>query len=142
MHRPFFLFAALPLLAGCSLYEGGDGGRMCTMEYRSENVRVLDAAGVPVEDAAVNVLRVSTGRSVVCTAETERGCLRPSMWPRPGFEGRYAVMDDGVAVARRGEDFRVVATRGASRAEAVLRFAHDGCHIQKRAGPDVLTLAP
>ena len=105
------LCLGLPSLAGCSFDGRGHEGRICTMEYRTETARVLDAARVPVEDASVEVLRVSTGRSIACAAETERGCLRLSTY-RPGSEGRYEVVNDGVTVAPRGEDFRVVATPG------------------------------
>lgn len=134
---------ALPLLAGCSLYPGNtDEPEVCTAVFATHPVLVTDAAGAPVIDAAVDVFRVSTGQSIFCTSDAQRGCVHRRTWSMDGRDGRYVVMDDGVAMSRGGEDFRVVATRGASKAEALLRFRHDGCHVEKLAGPNTLVLAP
>lgn len=124
--------------SGCSL--DATTPQMCTMVFAYVTVKVENAASQPVADASVDVIRVATGRSIVCVGDQTQDCVDPTdFFPEAGT---YAVFHDGLAVSEAGETFRVIATKGASRAEAVLRIGSDGCHVEKRSGPDVLTLAP
>ncbi|MBE2187775.1 MAG: hypothetical protein IAE99_13465 [Rhodothermales bacterium] len=134
--KPALALAALGL-AGCSLEPTPP---VCTRLFAYVTVLVRDAAAHPVADASVDVIRVATGRSIVCAGDQTQNCVDPTaFFPEAGT---YAVFHDGLVVSKAGEAFRVIATKGASRAEAVLRIGSDGCHVEKRSGPDVLTLAP
>lgn len=134
------VLALAAAVSGCSLASPDDGGRACTMLFAFVTVQVRDGAGQPVTDASVDVVRVATGRSIVCAGGQTQGCIEPTeFFPDPGT---YAVFSDGLAVRESGEDFRVTVAQGARRAEAVLRIGSDGCHVEKRSGPDVLVLAP
>lgn len=140
------LLPLLVLVSGCRLFWNGDSDeppRACTMEFRMFDVTVLDASGAPVQNARIDVRRGASGASIVCPDASEQaGCVVPGSGA--GFDGqgngRYLVMSDGVEVQRGGERFTVQAARDGQQAEAVLGFRHDGCHVQKTAGPDTLTL--
>lgn len=108
------------------------------MLFAYVTVQVKSAAGQPVEGASVDVIRAATGRSIVCASGQTQECVDPT-----GFfpeAGTYVVFHDGLPVSEAGEDFRVIATHGTSRAEAVLRIGSDGCHVEKRSGPATLVL--
>lgn len=147
--RPLCLLIAL-LAAGCQP-AAETPGRVCTMEFRTIGLTVVDSLNAPVAEADVDVIRTATGRSIVCTGEQQYGCVVPgdgrghraasndgvlSVWGA----GLYEVMHDGVSVRGGGEMFRVEVGKGAARASEQLLFAHDGCHVRKLSGPDTLRL--
>lgn len=95
-------------------------------------VTVVDAAGTPVRDAAVEVRRQSDGR-IVRKGEVE---LPES--------GEYLVMDDVSLplVEEKGTRFVVEVRRAKQRTSVVLRIGKtaDGCHIRHISGATRLTL--
>lgn len=109
------------------------------MEYRSFAVRVQTAAGQPVTDARLAVRRAD-GTNLVCTGAEENGCVAPRGSAPGGALSSYVVMTDGVPIARAGENITVTATSDGQSVAGVFRFQHDGCHVAKVSGPDVLTL--
>lgn len=115
--------------------------RLCTMEFRTISVTVVDAAGAPVEEAQVEVVRAATGTSIVCTGEEENGCIQPANPDVGAAQGRYQVVNDGIPVAEQ-EAFVVTATAGNATVRDSLIIGFDGCHVRKVAGPDTLRLAP
>ena len=125
---------ALAALLGCD----SAASQICTREWVQSVVAVVDASRLPVLDATVDVQRARSGDSIVCTGEPEAGCVATPSYRQE--RGEYLVLDDGIRVRRAGEWFTVTATRGAASATTDLRFGHDGCHIEKLAGPDTLVL--
>ncbi len=112
---------------------------MCTMEFRTISVSVVDAGGTPVTDAQMDVVRATTGRSIVCTGDEENACIEPSSRELGTGGGRYQVVNDGVPVGER-EAFVITATRGTAQVQDTLTIGFDGCHVHKIAGPDTLYL--
>ena len=121
--------AALVLLAATD--DDGDGV-VCTEEFRTAVVTLVDAAGAAVLGADVRTYLVRTGERVPVTSIID---LIP---------GSYLILDDNAVALIQGEDeaFRVTADGGAAgAAEATYRFAApNGCHIEKVSGPDTLTV--
>lgn len=109
------------------------------MEFRSYAVRVQTASGQPVTDARLAIRR-SDGSDLACTADSQEGCIAPRGDAPGGSLSSYTIMTDGVPVSRSGENITVTASSGGQSVASVFRFQHDGCHVRKVSGPDVLTL--
>lgn len=114
--------------------------RVCTMEFRTIGVTVVDSTGAPVASAAVDVIREATGESVVCASEGQEGCVQPAASSGVQGGGNFEVMTDAVPVSEAGETFRVVARHDGLEAEAPFQIGFDGCHVEKLSGPDTLRL--
>lgn len=118
----------LAFLVGCD----DDDRVVCTEEFRTAVVTLVDAGGAPVLGADVRTYLVRTGERVPVTSILD---LIP---------GSYLILDDNAVRLIEGDDeaFRVTADAGAAgAAEATYRFAApNGCHIEKVSGPDTLTV--
>lgn len=129
---PVLIAPALLLATGCASRRAATpeppGQRVCTMDFRSVGVTLVDGTERPVEDARVEVRRAS-GEIVT----TDGALGRPSM-------GRYVIADDGTRVVPSGETFTVNASRDGRAVAGVYRIGHDGCHITKLSGADTLRL--
>jgi hypothetical protein len=126
------LLVALPAVGGCSLTRPNDGPGdcICTMEFRTIGVRVVDAAGQPVTGLAVTVTNERTG-AVVEVDQDAAG---------PPAAGSYVVISDAQvqAVSEAGDRLTFRATGGGRVAEATFVVSRDACscHIEKESGPD------
>lgn len=116
-----------------------DGERMCTMEFRTYSVRVESPRSTPVSDVRLDVRRAD-GTSLVCSAEGQTGCVNVREYAAPESPNHFTIMTDGVPIARGGENITVNATANGRTVAGIFRFEHDGCHVRKVSGPDVLTL--
>jgi len=123
-------WSLLPLLliAACD----DDEQVVCTEEFRTATVFVVDARDRPVTDALVQTYLVRTGELVPVTSILD---LIP---------GSYLILDDGATslIPSGTEEFRVTVTRGGGvPLEALYVFeAPQGCHIAKVSGPDTLVV--
>lgn len=145
MPRALGLLACALVLAACEaptpapdpIAADTTGERICTTEFRTVPVTVLDAAGQPVTGASFDVLRTSADTSVVCTGAPSEACLEGQAWG----EGQYPIVSDAVPVDEAGEAFRLVITHGSTRLDTTYQIGYDGCHVFKASGPDTLRLA-
>ncbi|MEZ4416191.1 MAG: hypothetical protein R3E10_10640 [Gemmatimonadota bacterium] len=105
---------------------------VCTEEFRSVTVEVVDPSGAPVEGLSVVVTRLQDGL-VLRSREN-------------GGSGTYMVLDDRARfdVAASGERVRFVAADGVHSVSADFVMATDlcRCHIHKLLGPDRLVFPP
>ena len=130
------LFLVLPLLAGCSVFEGDEHPRTCTDQYVSYTVGVRLPDGAPADSVSITAENERTGQVYgPCNGIIADGvgC---------GESGTYTVYTDAQegATSEEGDDVTVRGTRGALTFEAAFRFRSDGCHVDKLSGPDAVTL--
>lgn len=126
------LLATLTIANGCRRDKGEcPSDRICTMEFRSIGVAVVDNAGAPVALDSVRTVRILDG--LVYRFE-------PSTFlPENGF----VVLTDAEmdAVDTRGVAFRFEGFRsGDRRVAADYLIRHDCCHVEKVSGPAVITV--
>ena len=121
-------------LSGCSLLlpTNADSG-VCTLEFRTYAVQVVDAQGVPVD-------RLETTSIVLRTNEI----LASDPGVSPAQDGRYLVATDADrgAIQRSGDVVRFTAEGPGLRAEATFEFYDDGCHVVQRSGPAQVVAEP
>ena len=106
---------------------------VCTEEFRSYPVTVVDAAGDPATD-------VTLTRTNLRTSEV----LEPT-WLGQSVPGTYLVADDGLidAFSSEGDTVRVTGVQGAATFAADFVFAAPEpcrCHVDKLAGPDTVVI--
>ncbi len=105
---------------------------VCTLEFRTFAVTVMDRAGEPAENVSITVRRVSDG--VELTAPDD-------FLQTPGV---YVILTDGNGdeLAEDGTAIEVVGTLGDSGFTAEYVFSRDacGCHVNKISGPDTVQL--
>ncbi len=131
MRAPLLLFA-LGLLAGCSIFDPARGGpQACTMEFRTYTVRVVDAAGEPVEGLTTTVRNERTGEVLAF----DDGSIFPE-------NGTYLVATDGHTFRRGGDPVSFHAEGDGLTASASFEFAFDGCHVVKESGPEQIVAVP
>lgn len=121
------------VLAGGTLPACDDGqGVVCTAEFRSITVTVVDTLGSPVGDATVTATNLRTGTLL---GPTSLALLTP---------GTYVIVDDGSRDKLReaGDSVRVTAGRDASPVTTATYFISvpAGCHVEKVSGPDTLAV--
>ena len=109
------------------------GQRVCSASMTAVAVRVVDAAGAPVNDAVVELRRVAGDALVL----TKNGAISD--------RGDYVLFDDSSAptIKPRGEAFTVVATSRGRRAVVKLTLGFgdpDGCHVAVLAGEQKLVV--
>lgn len=109
------------------------GSPVCTAEFVTINLKVVDAAGQPVENAEVHVIHSASGDTLqVCETFS---CARGNM-------GNYTLFHDELMeeTSFEGEAFNVFGTaeEGSFRQEFIL--AKDECHVYKKSGPDTVTI--
>ncbi len=121
--KRLLLLSALGLFAGCDTL---DGPQVCTREYVTYTVRVVDASG--------DLLADLTTRSVVEPSGVE---LVTAQDANTGQVGVYPVASDahGRLISRSGTTVRFEATGDGLSAEASFVFDTDGCHVRKVSGP-------
>jgi hypothetical protein len=105
-------------------------GSVCTTEFRTVPVTVVDRADTPIADASVVAVLVRTSDTL----------SPPVSGPSP--TGVYIIVDDGSRhkILTAGELVRVQVERGAQAFGADYVFdVPGGCHIHKVSGPDTLT---
>jgi hypothetical protein len=121
--------AVLLSAVGCQIACDSGLGTVCTQEFRTETVTVVDQAVNPVPDASVVATLVRTGDT-----------LSPAV-TGPSPDGVYIIADDGSrnTVRAAGEQVRVQVELGSQAFGADYVLA-GGCHIQKVSGPDTLTV--
>jgi hypothetical protein len=131
----------LPLLAitGCSLFwsDGEEEGVVCTREFVRHRLVVQLPDGSPAEGARVTATNERTGATYGPCDESEAGGVGCELRFEPGT---YVVYTDGQRVSPLGDEVTVRGTRGDRSFEATFRFAAGQCHVEKRAGPDAVTL--
>ena len=125
------LLAFAGALAACDDV-GSDFPCICTEEYRSYHLRVVDGAGIPADGVAVRVLRVQTAEWL-------------DYGSPEGSPGTYLVMDDLFSDRiAADESFEVTGVRGEASFAVEFRFGTDSCrcHVLMLAGPESVTLQP
>ncbi len=127
----FISFLLLPAGLACS----GDTitNCICTEEFRTFAVTVVDEAGQPVSDAMLTRLNLRSGQVL---EPTWLGLLEP---------GVYLVADDGHvdAFSSAGDMVRVTGTNGTISFSADFEFASPApcrCHVEQLAGPDTVVM--
>lgn len=126
----------LPLLVGggsltCSA--ATDGTCVCTEEFRSYLVTVLDDAMQPAQDVTLTRTNLRTGKVIEPT------------WLGMPVPGVYLVADDGLVdeFSSDGDVVRVAFAQGPATATADFVFATPGpcrCHVELRSGPDTVVI--
>lgn len=127
-----FSAVALTTLFGAAGCDGDDGTQLviCTEEFRSLSVTVIDGTGAPVEDLDISVVRTRDGFTFDIGQDL---AFNP---------GEYVIFDDGFKdeVTPAGEAIQVTATKDGVSVTGSYVIATDalGCHIEKVSGPDTL----
>ncbi|MDZ7631468.1 MAG: carboxypeptidase-like regulatory domain-containing protein [Gemmatimonadaceae bacterium] len=102
------------------------GQQVCDMSLRLISIRLVNAQGAPVPDAAITVRRVRT-RTMLANAEAMGG------------QGDYRILEDGVLpdLRRGGEPFDVRFTKDGRvrRVRLVIGMDAGGCHVMLKSGP-------
>lgn len=106
---------------------------VCTDEYRSYGVTVIDATGNPVEGLTATVRNEWSGRSI--SRDSTNGGL--------GIGGNYTLITDSEIdmVSEDGSPISFVAAGNNLVAEAsyVIGTGNCRCHVLKISGPDTIT---
>jgi hypothetical protein len=105
--------------------------RVCDMSLRIVSMRVVDAAGAPVNDATVSVRRVRT-RIMLSSAEAM------------GSQGDYKIAEDGSIpdLRKGGEPFDVTFTKAgrSRRVRVIIGMDAAGCHTELKSTARAVTL--
>ncbi|NOX17084.1 MAG: hypothetical protein GXO87_02240 [Chlorobi bacterium] len=127
----FALFFAL-IFSACST-TNSDDDCICTDEFRSEYVFILDSEGVPLDSLQTLMINETTGD----TLANNNGAF---VYER----GMYWLIDDNYVkdLTTAPQTFIFTAENGATSVGAVYQFATDNCkcHIEKVSGPDTLRI--
>jgi hypothetical protein len=103
---------------------------VCTAEFRTITVTVIDTAGSPSPNVTLTSVLKRTGETLGPTSLI----LTP-----PGI---YILVDDGARekIRNAGDSVRVTAVNGTGPTTAAMYFIDvpGGCHVNKVAGPDTL----
>ncbi len=105
---------------------------VCTEEFRSYHVTVVDVDGEPAEGVDIRVVRNQTGEQL-------------DFGSPAGAPGAYVIMDDSFTDRiAADESFEVSGVRGGTSFTTRFRFGTDPCrcHVLLLAGPDRVTLGP
>lgn len=107
---------------------------ICTLEFRSFTVTVVDATGQPAEGVNISVRRVSDGAVLTDTESF------------PSGQGVYVILTDGNIddVSEDGTAVEVLGTLEDTGFSAQYVFNRDACrcHVNKVSGPDTVQLEP
>lgn len=126
-HRMIVAAAALWLI-GCA--EAPSNSCVCTEEFRTYVIVVVNAAGTPVPNLTPTVTLVRTGQLIT-----------PQSSP---VGGHYPVISDAELplIQSSGEivRFAVASDQGAGTADITFAATPCRCHIEKVSGPDTLVL--
>ncbi|MDX2121655.1 MAG: hypothetical protein SF070_11450 [Gemmatimonadota bacterium] len=111
-------------LAACD----ASNGTVCTEEFRTLAVTLVESGGQPVNDATTVTVVPRTGDTL------------PVTWLGTPVAGTYVYLDDGAKprIRELGDSLRVDVDRSAG-ADFSIAFFVDvpgGCHVNKVSGPD------
>jgi hypothetical protein len=109
------------------------GQCLCTEEFRTFPVTVVDATGAPVSDVTITRTNMRTG-----------AVFEPT-WLGMPVPGTYVVADDGLLdeFSSDGDLVQVTGEKDGATFEAQFEFAVPDpcrCHVDKLAGPDTVTI--
>ncbi len=126
----FISFLLLPAGSACS--SDNIINCVCTQEFRTFTVTVVDEASQPVTDAILTRLNLRSGQVLEPT----------SLGLEPGV---YVVADDGNldAFSSDGDVVLVTGTKGTISFSADFEFATPApcrCHVEQLAGPDTVVM--
>ena len=129
--RFLFLSALALALAAC---DATTDPFVCTEEFVSIQVEVVDAAGRPLEGLTARSVNERTGEALAGARDS--GETREADDP-----GVYTVATDADARRLRVDGDPVLFTASGDGVEASARFvlADNGCHVVKEEGPDRVT---
>lgn len=129
-----FLILFSFLLLQCS--SSTEQSYLCTQEFVTYSVTVLDTNGNPAESVNIKVTNKDTGQPYKVCSDGQNVCQN-------GVEGRYTIMHDGFhdKISSDREDMIVKGTKGAKQFKAEYAFRSGKCHLQKLAGPDTVSLS-
>jgi hypothetical protein len=135
LFRSFALGGALMLVligAQATSCSTGFEDCVCTEEFRVYGLTVVDDDGAPVNDASLEVVNLRTDRQLVST------------FLGLPTSGTYWIVDDSMLdeFTVDGDSVEVTGTNDGLSFRTGFRFAVDecGCHVQKLAGPDTVTI--
>jgi len=133
MRDALIIAAAVLLSAGCTTAQApGADDCMCTMEFRTVGVEVVDAAGAAVAGLDVTVTNTRTGRHLDVTQDAAG----------PQAPGRYVVVTDANVddVGEQGDELLFRAVGQGRTAEGTFVIGRDACacHVDRRSGPERL----
>lgn len=136
--KRFFLIAGIAVMYGCIskkeyLSTEDCPPRACTMEFRTVGVAFQDSAGRPVDVEGFAVTLKKNGKELPSAKDRENG------------DAFYVVANDGDlhALDVKGDTLLVEARHPKNGARKSAEFVITGgkceCHINKLAGPEVIT---
>jgi hypothetical protein len=131
--RPLLALLLAAALPACALFRpASDDPVVCTMEYRTISVEVVDDAGNPVGGLTPTVRNLRTGEVL----PFDEGAF--------GGEGHYLVATDAhrERLSEEGDRLLFNAAGGGRVAEAEFVVAADPCHVQKVSGPERIVAMP
>lgn len=106
---------------------------VCTQEFRTYSLTIVDSLGAAIPDVEVTVRNLRSGRTLV-----------PLNGGVPGTPGTYVIADDSMRdeFTRGGDDVRVTGEKGGLQVQVPFRFAVDECkcHVIKLSGPDSVVM--
>ena len=128
------LLAVLPVLvlALVACDDESETPCICTEEFRSYHLTVVDVDGEPADGVNIRVVRDQTGEQL-------------DFGSPAGAPGAYVIMDDSFTDRiAADEPFEVSGVRGEASFTTGFRFGTDPCrcHVLLLAGPDRVTLSP
>lgn len=126
---------ALLIVAGCDTlgFGSGNDGLVCTLEFRSIGVEVVDGDGAPVAGLDAETVIVETGERLDRSASVDGG------------QGGVYVVASDAHVERLDEDgtaLRFTASGDTLTASAEFVIAGGPCHVSKLSGPDQIVARP
>lgn len=126
----YIIFAGISLLLSCT-HSHNDDDRMCTMEYRTLTITVVDSLSRPVLLDHPLVLKTGTGIMIDFTLEN------PGQDSINRRQGIYTLFTDGkmALTSRNGTEFRFQGQKdGTTIVNEPYIIANDGCHINLISG--------
>lgn len=134
LHPPILLSALLAsclLAGGCELLYGSEEEEGCTDEFVIYTVRVVDEQGEPIDGIALTVKNAETGR-----------VYSEFNVPEKSRSGVYTIFTDAFMgeISRSGARVTITGKKGDLHFSETFIFKSGRCHVEKLAGPDIITL--
>lgn len=109
---------------------------VCTTEFVTVRVTVLDTVGVPVDSVNIMITNMWSGEIYDLAEENKPGSLTTK-------NGLYAIFHDGYRrrLQKTFEPLRVEGEKEGLQFSEVFVIGRDECHVFKMAGPDTVFLA-
>lgn len=129
------LLLLISIITSCSLFS--DSGTVCTSNFRSVSVYIVDAEG---ESVMLDDLRVYEKRFEVELDVCEPDGCAPGSFKGNPESGSYVIIHDHFAGKINGViDIMVEGSSGELSFREEFTIEDDGCHVSKRSGPDAIT---